>query len=223
MIYLSENDVFLFQGDSITHGGRVQSEWDMNHIIGHGFQAALAGRMSFENFERSPVILNRGVSGDTTQKLLARWDTDTLALKPTILNILIGINDSYQLGDDAADIYRDNLKKLLDMTYEALPGVRIIICEPFAFERVSYDSDEHRETILRNIEKCRGCAAAAKELAEKYNALFVPFFSEMEKYVRTGRPAQVVWDGAHPTYTGHEIMARFWYDTVDRSGLLSRN
>lgn len=220
MIYLKGNDVFLFQGDSITHGGRGQSLTDMNHIIGHGFQSHLAGRMGFENIERNPLILNRGVSGDTTAKLLARWKTDTLDLKPTVLNLLVGINDSYFGGENAAENYENNLDELLEMTVDALPGIKLILCEPFAFERVSYDDETHRRTVLDNIEICKNCAAAAKRAAAKYDAVFVPFYAEMKHYVDMCAPAQIVWDGVHPTIIGHEIMSRFWYESVDKSGLL---
>ena len=220
MIKLSSDDIFLFQGDSITHGGRGQSLTDMNHIIGHGFQSHLAGRMGFENIESNPLILNRGVSGDTTAKLLVRWQTDTLDLQPTVLNLLVGINDSYFGGEKAAENYRKNLDKLFDMTVAALPDIKLIICEPFAFERVSYDNEEHRQTVLKNIEICKDCALYAKQSAEKYNAVFVPFYAEMKHYVDSCAPAQIVWDGVHPTIIGHEIMSRFWYETVDKSGLL---
>src|SRR5574344_788056 len=86
MISLKQSDILLFQGDSITHGGRGLSKTDMNHIIGHGYQSILASKIGFENIDSLPVIYNRGVSGDTIGKMFARWNEDVIALKPTVLS-----------------------------------------------------------------------------------------------------------------------------------------
>lgn len=39
---------------------------------------------------------NRGVSGNRTCDLLARWDQDCIVLKPDYLTILTGINDMWR-------------------------------------------------------------------------------------------------------------------------------
>ena len=51
MIKLGKQDVLLFQGDSITHGNRVESDWDMNHVLGHGYQFILAGKIGLDNYK----------------------------------------------------------------------------------------------------------------------------------------------------------------------------
>ena len=68
MIKLGKQDVLLFQGDSITHGNRVESDWDMNHVLGHGYQFILAGKIGLDNYKTCPKIVNRGISGDTIMK-----------------------------------------------------------------------------------------------------------------------------------------------------------
>ena len=40
--YLHENDTVLFQGDSITDGGRARTGNDMNHIMGQDYAYLLA-------------------------------------------------------------------------------------------------------------------------------------------------------------------------------------
>lgn len=62
-------------GDSITHGNRVESDWDMNHVLGHGYQFILAGKIGLDNYKTCPKIVNRGISGDTIVKIYARSDT----------------------------------------------------------------------------------------------------------------------------------------------------
>lgn len=223
MIKLKNTDFLLFQGDSITHGGRVQSTTDMNHIMGHGYQSILASRIGFENLDTRPGIKNRGISGDTVPKLAARWDEDTLALKPTILSILIGVNDCYTFlgsGSPKPEDYNTGYRALLDRTVAALPDIKLIICEPFCtMSPRSVNDEEARKNDAEHIDVCREYAAYAREIAKDYGAVFVPFWGEIQKYFDICPIDHIVWDGVHPTYVGHEIMARFWYDTVDRSGL----
>ena len=73
----------LFQGDSITDGNRYKSketEWDKNHQIGHSYAYIVTGILSAAYPERGYEFMNRGVSGDRTDQLLARWQEDALAL-----------------------------------------------------------------------------------------------------------------------------------------------
>lgn len=62
-------DTVLFVGDSITHGGRMG---DMNHYLGHGYQAEIASRYLGYRPELNLCFFNRGISGDDTGRLLSR-------------------------------------------------------------------------------------------------------------------------------------------------------
>ena len=90
---LTQNDIFLFQGDSITDGNRGRTP-DPNHILGHGFACMVSSKLGADNLTQKPTFINRGQSGDTITKMYARWREDAVLLKPTYINILIGINDT---------------------------------------------------------------------------------------------------------------------------------
>ena len=49
-----------------------------------------------ENPGRDITFINRGISGNRVRDLRARWQEDCIDLKPDILSILIGINDSWR-------------------------------------------------------------------------------------------------------------------------------
>ena len=228
MIKLGKQDVLLFQGDSITHGNRVESNWDMNHVLGHGYQFILAGKIGLDNYKTCPKIVNRGISGDTILKIFARSDTDVLDVHPTVFSILTGVNDCecayggvHTLPDVGA--YERYYRKLLDKALAQNGSLKLIMCEPFRF--MSPKAEAGTEFYAKNewcVKYTPEYAAAVRKIAHDYGAVFVPFAEEMKKYVdESGKADYVVWDGIHPTYIGHEIMARVWYDAVDKSGILA--
>src|SRR5665213_406766 len=88
-----DGTTFLFQGDSITDGNRSRN-MDWNHVLGHGYAYLIAARLWFDLPHKGFHFFNRGVSGNTVTDLAARWDNDTIALKPDVLSILVGVNDT---------------------------------------------------------------------------------------------------------------------------------
>lgn len=220
MIKLAGNDVLLFQGDSITHGGRVYSDWDMNHIMGHGYQSILASKIGLDNIDTRPEIINRGVSGDSASGILNRMQADILDLKPTVLSLLVGINDCncfIDCGRNSPEDYDKNVRAILDAARAQNPALKIIIGEPFHFTCIK--DDDTPEKIKREelfTEKSFIYAEKAKNIAADYGAAFVEYRCEFEKRLDSVPLRHLVWDGVHPTYVGHQIMADKWYSVVEK-------
>ena len=209
---LKENDVVLFQGDSITDGNRGRNS-DLNHVHGHGYQYILASEMYADNLNKNVDILNRGISGDRIADLFGRWREDCLNLKPTILSVLIGINDIILEYDGDKGSYPDRYEKiyrlLLDEVLEQNPDTFLVIIEPFFGEK--------REPELNEYFKARIGAyqAAAKRVAADYNAVFVPVQDMIDEYAEKTDVFNILWDGVHPTTCGHQLIARRWKAVVE--------
>ncbi|MEO6150603.1 MAG: SGNH/GDSL hydrolase family protein [Mucilaginibacter sp.] len=203
----------LFQGDSITDGNRTRDN-DRNHIMGHGYAYLIASRLGYDHPERQFHFYNRGISGNKVPDLDARWQTDTLGIKPDILSILIGVNDAQAaLNDKAntAELYEKGYRDLLQQTKTALPGVVLVICEPFILPvgRVKADWENwHRETAKRQ--------AIAKALATEFNAVFVGLQDKFNEALEKASADYWMWDGIHPMPAGHELIAREWLKAVKK-------
>jgi lysophospholipase L1-like esterase len=201
------NDRILFQGDSITHGGRGK---DPNHFMGHGYQFIIAAKYGSRYPERNLTFLNRGVSGDTVARLQERWKVDTLDLKPDLLSILVGIND---LGGASAEKYEENYDRLLQETVAALPNVRLVLGEPFglpvgAFAKTMGEWEKTRAELERR-------QAIVAKLGAKYKATVVHYQKVFDDACRRAPAEYWIWDGVHPTYSGHQLMADEWIRTVN--------
>lgn len=201
-----EGDKILFQGDSITDGNRGRS-LDPNHILGHGYQFIVAADFGGHLPQRHLTFINRGVSGNTVADLTKRWDKDTLALKPDILSILIGVNDLNR--GVAVEQYEKAYDELLQDTLKALPNVRLVICEPFGLpvggKKAGWDDYSAKLAKFR---------AVAEKLANRYHAPFVRFQEVFDDAARQTPADYWIWDGVHPTYNGHQLMADEWVRTV---------
>jgi len=196
----------LFQGDSITDGNRGRNT-DPNHILGHGYQFIIAAKYGAELAERRLVFLNRGISGNRVSDLARRWQTDTLDLKPDLLSILIGIND---LGHGVtAEDYERQYDQLLAETVKALPQVRLVLGEPFGLPVAG--KTNHWEQARANLAVRQAIVA---KLGAKYHAPVVPFQKMFDAALQRAPADYWIWDGVHPTYPGHQLMAEEWIRTV---------
>jgi lysophospholipase L1-like esterase len=186
----------LFQGDSITDMGRGRTE-DPNHILGHGYAFLIAAREGADYPQRRLTFINRGVSGNETGDLEARWKADTLDLKPDVLSILI--------QPFSVDEYEQGYERLLSQTVAAFPNVKLVLCEPFFGRGTSTEAhlDQWR-TIMPQVD------AVVEKLAAKYHAPVVHFQKVFDDAVKRAPIDYWIWDGVHPTYSGHELMADEW-------------
>ena len=85
----------LFQGDSITDCGRDRINGRPNIALGDGYVSLIAAKLLYEKRNDKVEIYNRGLSGNRIVDLYARWKIDCLNLKPDIISILIGVNDTW--------------------------------------------------------------------------------------------------------------------------------
>ena len=204
---------FLFQGDSITDGNRTRNT-DWNHVMGHGFAYLISSRLWFDHPENKFQFFNRGVSGNKITDLAARWQTDAIDLKPDLINILVGVNDTEAAvkgnRENTPLQFESDYRKLLELTKKELPDVRIVLGIPFLFPvgRVKDKLEIYQNELKPRQEIIR-------KLAKEFSAIEVDFQTEFNKALKKATADYWIWDGIHPMPAGHELMARFWIKEVD--------
>ena len=204
--------VILFQGDSITDTGRNRTVARENDAaaLGNGYPLMAASQMLRAHPDGALHIYNRGVSGDKVPALQARWETDTLALKPDILSILVGVNDLWHklAGNSTGTVaeYESQYNDLVDVTKKALPNVRLIVLEPFVLVTGAVDSKWFPEFDERR--------AAAARVAKRAGAKFIPLQAMFTDLARKAPPQYWLADGVHPTIAGHAAIAERWREEV---------
>jgi len=212
---LKAGAIILFQGDSITDGNRGRNE-DPNHVMGHGYAFSIASRVGFDYHEERYIFYNRGVSGNKVVDLEKRWQTETLDLKPDVLSILVGINDSNSVVLKKEPLitvekYQETYDRLLEQTKAIYPDILFVLCEPFILKvgRIKENWESYHSDIAQR-------QAVVRKLAEKYNAVFVGFQEVFDQACKKTPADYWIWDGVHPTVAGHELMAREWMKQIEK-------
>ena len=203
----------LFQGDSITDAKRDREAVEGNtSSTGTGYVALVAGKLLAKNIGKEFNCINRGISGNRVVDLYARWKVDALNLKPDLLSILVGVNDTWhefawQNGVEP-DRYEKVYRMLLEWTKAELPEVKLVLCEPFCLLSELVTTEW--------LEEVRQRGTIVKKLAEEFGATFVPLQQLLEDAAaKAGDNLKILRDGVHPTLLGAQIIADQWLKIVE--------
>jgi len=223
-IRLEKNSVVLFQGDSVTDGGRERNptkynssnadrsaEYNDCNVFGSGYAMLAGTRLLFNHPKKQFKIFNRGISGNKVHQLAERWKEDCLDLKPSVLSILIGVNDYWHTLSHGykgtAETYRTDLTALIERTRQALPDVQLIIGEPFALKDVQAVTNEWYPAF----DEYR---AIARSIANDQKAVFVPYQKVFDEALSAAPASYWSFDGVHPSIPGNMLMANAWMKAV---------
>lgn len=209
---LEANDIILFQGDSITDTQRNREISQPNHsyALGNGYANHIASTLLYRYPTLNLRFYNRGISGNRVVDLYARWRIDAINLCPTVISILIGVNDTWhRFGSDngvEVERYAQVYRMLLEYTRTQLPATKLILCEPFVLPCGVVQPAWQEEMAARQ--------EVVGTLATDFGATFVPFQSAFDEVANTPSPAYWLVDGVHPTPAGHHLMAEKWMQAV---------
>lgn len=212
---LEKGEVILFTGDSITDGFREKKYFRLaNHIraLGNGYVQLTASRLNYMFPEKEMRIYNTGVNGDTITKLLDRLDTDCTKLKPSIISILIGVNDFnvafMATGKGDPERYEREYRILLNRLRNALPSVRFIIGEPYALKG-------SREKIDAWYPEFDAYQHIARQIAREFDAIFIPYQTIYAQAMSDAPTRYFSTDGIHPSLAGVRLMCDNWITHVN--------
>ena len=203
--FFEDGMTMLFQGDSVTDTGRDRSIASGMECLGNGYPKVFASVYNTLFPENKVTFVNRGVSGDRTNHLLERYEKDFKAVKPDVISIMIGINNTWRNfdgGEDycSAERFEAEYEELLAKIKADMPDARIMLIEQFAFT-----AHPDRNTWQEDLDAKR---EATRRLAFKYADWFVPMYDLMTASAAEDFDMyELSRDGVHPEYTGHALIA----------------
>lgn len=214
----------LFQGDSITDAGRERGDAVSNNL-GQGFVSQIAGELLLA--DPALEIRNRGVGGNRSGDLYARFVEDTLNLDFDLFSLLIGVNDvgfgrRLGRGSTLAE-FEFIVDHMLDLVHATHPEAKIILCQPFILDVdrdwPPYGNDIHKDYALWRAD-VDARAEVIERLASRHGALYVRMGDALYRAVETFGTEALSSDGVHPSLRGSAVIAREWLSCVKEAGWL---
>lgn len=156
----------------------------------------------FYDFSKSSgqAVYNRGISGDTTNRLLERLNENVLCIKPKNLVLLIGTND---IGRGfPLKMTLENLDAIINATKEACPDINFVLQAVYPINRPMRDAFEKRSN-----EKILAMNKELIKLSEKYGCVWLDLTDELSD--ETGNlKKEFTYDGLHLNAKAYKIVAK---------------
>ncbi len=170
------------------------------------------------------MVYNLGISGDTTEDVLRRFENETkdrAGEKETIIMFSVGVNDS-QFDHDKKDLriqiekFEENLKKLISLSKKYAPKIIFIGFNPIDQSKV--DPIPWTDKIKKSYRK---------ELVEKFDNKVkqvckeerVYFIEVYDKLIKEDYKA-LLEDGVHPNSKGHEKIFQIVKDFLIKNRII---
>ncbi len=188
----------LFQGDSVTDCARDYSDfWGLGSGYVKYTVEAIKAMFPDDDIE----FINRGISGNRTCDVLARAEADIVELKPDIVTMLIGVNDTWRRYDmnmpTTEEQFAENYKAIIAKIKST--GAKLIMLEPFLIYNMG--RDEYREDLNPKIDVTR-------KLALEYADAYIPLDGILSAAcVSANDRLEISADGVHPAELGKQVIA----------------
>jgi lysophospholipase L1-like esterase len=200
--YLKDGDRVVFYGDSITEQ-RLYTTFAETYVVTRFPQLQVS-------FVHSGVGGDR-VTGGWAGPIDLRLTRDVFAYKPTVMTIMLGMNDgSYRAFDPAIfKTYSTGYQHIVDSVKNTLPGVRMTLIQPSPYDDVTRPAGfegEYNAVLVRYGQFVKELAQKEKLDAADLNA-FVVAALEKAKTTDPKTAEKIIQDRVHPGPSGQLLMA----------------
>jgi lysophospholipase L1-like esterase len=215
--YLHPNDVVVFYGDSITDQ-RLYTTYVETFVV--------------TRYPKLPVrFVHSGWGGDRVTgggggPIDDRLKRDVLAYKPTVMTIMLGMNDGrYKAFDDEVfRVYTDGYEHIVKSMRDAVPNLRITLIDPSPYDditRAPLFAGGYNAVLLKYGEYLR-------TLAERNHLDFADLNTRLVKALDranstdSANAQKIVPDRVHPHRSGHLLMAASLLEAWGASPIVTR-
>jgi lysophospholipase L1-like esterase len=174
--------------------------------------------------------INAGWSGDRVVgggggTADVRVQRDVLAYKPTVVTIMLGMNDGFYKAFDqrAYDMYTTGYGHIVDTIKAGDPGVRFTFIQPSPYDDVTrpvtFDGG-YNSVLLRFSDYIKDLGAKEKQTVTDFNTPMVAMLTKA-KTTDTALAQRIIPDRVHPGPGGHFVMAEALLKTWNAPGVVS--
>lgn len=173
----SERPAVIFLGDSITEGwiNADPAFFARNHFV------------------------DRGISGQSSAQMIARFQADVVSLRPQVVHIMAGTNDiGGATGPITEEEFVGNISAMIDMAQ--MNRITVVLASIPPMSRLLPRPDFDVRPVVLQLNR------RLKALAAERSVAFVDYYAPLAEADGAFDP-RFANDGVHPTRAGYAVMA----------------
>lgn len=144
------------------------------------------------------AVYNRGISGDTSDRLLERFQKNVLNINPSNIVLLIGTNDfGYGLSMDETI---NNIDAILRLIANKCSGANVILQAVYPINEKIRKQGRRTNAAIKKLNQ------RIEKTAKQYDITYIDlseYLSDTDGQLKQ----EFTYDGLHPTVFGFEIVA----------------
>ena len=172
-----------------------------------------------EKFYPGLNCVNRGISGNTTKDILDRMKVSVFDASPSMVVMLIGINDMMNEGRSPEDVAGD-YERIVCYMADRLPGVPVILQS--VYPGWDGDAEEAKKgptmqafPIAYLKDDIKALNEMIREIADEYGYVYADVYSRLVTEEGLMNPEYSV-DGCHPVEAGYKAAAEVLRPLIDK-------
>jgi lysophospholipase L1-like esterase len=148
-------------------------------------------------FPGKPYV-NRGISGQTTPQMVARFEQDVVHLHPAVVVILAGTNDvAGNTGPSTPEMTEDNFAAMAAIARQN--GIKVVLASITPAYQYPW------KTSVQPVATIRAINQWLKDDCAREHFVYLDYYSALVDDKGAMRPG-LSFDGVHPTAAGYAIM-----------------
>jgi len=150
------------------------------------------------SFFANKSYINRGIGGQVTAQMLARFQQDVVELKPSVVVILGGINDIAE--NDGPITLEEIFNNIISMVKLAQANnIQVVVSSVLPANNFPW------RPAIKPAEKVIALNAMLQSYCRSNNIVYADYYSKMVNDEK-GLDRTLAYDGVHPTLAGYKMM-----------------
>ena len=145
--------------------------------------------------------MGRGISGQVTAQMLARFRSDVINLHPETVVILAGTNDiAMNQGYVSLEHIFENIVSMVEIA--KYNGIKVVLGSVLPADRYSWSWEVDKERVISSIRKLNEMIQA---YAQENDIPYADYFTPMDDGTRALKK-EYQRDAVHPNLEGYKVM-----------------
>lgn len=189
-------------GDSTTYGYMITRK--------KVWPSILSNKFAEEGKEIN--IINKGINGDTTSGMIARFERDCLNENADLLILMGGVNDIFMFQN--IDKIKDNIKLIVETSNKNNVDIILFTPIPFIKEIFTFFEADNLDLFENTLKEY---VSWINEYTKENNIKSIDVYNMfMNNIFKSNKYEDIYFDGVHLSENGHNIFALELYKELEK-------